>query len=152
MEVEYGEIVDKAHPGQIGLGLRDGSCGFFTCDMDQAKPDVAELAMKTRLIIRLDICVQKKCTPTDMVIVSLLAADERLTTTEIKTALSNAEYKSIHQSVTVNWGEFISDNWPSSDDQSKNKQLINLFTGYVKESQPSDFPLMDWNYISSLSP
>lgn len=148
MEGNYGKLVDEKHQ-KYGLDLRDGPCDRWQgCEMDQNNLDIATLAMKTRLTMRLDICVQKGCTSTDMVMVALLAGDERISPTTLRLAFRDYEMEG--GLVTVDWENFLLDNWPKFKDRRKNKQLINLFSENVQELDPPDFPEIDWDYIDDL--
>ena len=154
MEGLYGEAVDENHPGQTGLGLREGSCSILGCGMDQDDADIATLAMRTRISMRLDVCVQNGCTDTDMFVTTLLAADERITPQTLNQAFKNKDYKSENVSVMLNWEKFLVSNWqPKSDGQQKNIQLINLFSKNVKQLQSQNYyvPDIDWIYIADLA-
>jgi RHS repeat-associated protein len=93
MEGKYGEPVE-GNPAQIGIELRNGPCKFWGCKMNQGTPSVAALAMKERIAMRLDLCVKNGCKSTDMFIVALLAADERLTMDELSWTLSKQNLSS----------------------------------------------------------
>ena len=149
MEGNYGKPVDKDHSGQIGLGLRDGPCSIMGCKMDQNDLDVATLAMRTRISMRLDVCAQNSCTETDMVIVALLAADERFSPDDLKSAFKN--FKSDNELVKINWEAYLAENWTKPNDIDKNKDLINKFSQNVQDLQPQDFPEIDWVYITDLA-
>ena len=151
MEGVYGKLVDQQHQ-KMGLGLRDGPCDRWkSCDMDQDKMDVAVIAMKARLTMRLDICVKQECSSSDMVMVALLAADERVTPKTLKAAFQNPSYKSANESVTLDWESFLDgSNWKKGKDRRKNKQLINRFSENVKDLQTDNFPEIDWGYIKDL--
>jgi hypothetical protein len=110
MEGKFGKIVDDKHI-KVGLGLRDGPCDKG-CDMDQNDPTVAAIAMRARISIRLDVCVQNGCSNTDMFVVALLAADERMTWQTLNQAFKNDKYNSDDGIVTLNWEKFLKDNWP----------------------------------------
>jgi hypothetical protein len=151
MEGEYGKIVDKEHI-KVGLGLRDGPCDK-SCVMDQDDADVATLAMKTRISMRLDVCVQNGCTDTDMFIVALLAGDERITPQRLDQAFKDKEYESVDGLVTLDWEKFLLENWTKPKDRRKNKQLINLFSENVEQlrSQNNFIPEIDQVYIDGLA-
>jgi hypothetical protein len=149
MEGEFGKIVDKEHI-KVGLGLRDGSCDKG-CVMDQDDADVAALAMKTRISMRLDVCVQNACTGTDMFIVALLAGDERITPQRLDQAFKNEIYESVDGVVTLDWEQFLSDNWTKKKDRDKNKDLINLFSKNVKKLSSQVLSESEWTYIGGLA-
>ena len=151
MEGEYGVQVDSEHE-KMGLGLRSKPCDkACIMEMDQANPDVAAIAMKTRISMRLDKCVKNGCTSTDMVMVALLAADERITLSTLNQAFKDDKYNSTNGLVTVDWEKFLEDNWTKGKDRRKNKQLINMFSENVQEAQSQDFPEIKWDYIDSLA-
>ena len=149
MEGDYGIPVDDDHD-KAGLGLRNGSCDRWRgCTVDQDDLDIAILAMNTRIAMRLDICVKNGCSSTDMVMVALLAADERILPKTLKGAFT--DYKLENETTILNWQNFLLDNWdPGPNGQHKNKQLINRFSGNAQESLSQDFPEIDWDYINGL--
>jgi len=131
-----------------GLGLRDGPCAIQGCAMDQNNSEIAFIAMRKKITLRLDVCVEYGCTNTDMFMSALLAADERVSRIELRNAFRN--YPSTNEAVTVDWKDFLEYNWTSSKDRITNSKLIGLFSKYVMKMQPQGFPEINWDYISTL--
>jgi hypothetical protein len=119
--------------------------------MDQNDPEIATIAMETRIAMRLDVCVKNGCTSTDMAMVALLAGDERITPTTLKQAFQNIDYKIKSGTVTLDWENFLLDNWKKPDNRRKNRDLMKLFSKNVQEKKSQDFPEIDWNYIDGLA-
>jgi RHS repeat-associated protein len=149
MEGKFGKIVDDEHI-KVGLGLRDGPCDKG-CAMDQTKPEVAAIAMRVRISMRLDVCVQNGCSDTDMFIVALLAGDERITPQALNQAFKNDKYNSDNGIVTLNWEKFLADNWPKKRDRNKNNDLMYLFSKNVKKLDPDVLSESEWEYVGGLS-
>ena len=138
MEAKYGKALDGGR--KTGLGLRDGPC-VPGCLMDQAKPGIANFAMRTKLTLRLDVCMQHGCTVTDMFMVAALSTDEQISPTTLTAAFNNPEYKSTDpQTTIVDWQAFLNGpNWPKQGDRDNNINLIHKYQAEVLKLQNEDY-------------
>lgn len=122
--------------------------------MDQDKMDVALIAMRTKLNLRLDVCVQAGCTTTDMFMVAALSADEQIAPSTLRTAFKNPDYKSADpQTTLVDWEAFLNGrNWPKQSDRDHNIDLIHKFQSEVLKLQEENYfvPNVAWKYVTGL--
>ena len=143
MKNPYGNFTEEDGHEQTALGLPG---------MNQYDKNVAMLANEVRLTLRLDACVEHKCTSTDMVIAAALSIDEKISVNTLNQAFINKKYKLDNPTSTtgVDWGKFI-DEQMGLDNYDANIRLIHRFTQEVQDLYfgqrgyvPSD---VDWNYL-----
>jgi hypothetical protein len=153
MEGPEGVLLETLGKGErgVGLGLRDHGCDPTAgCDMDQNDPDVAFIAMQKRISLRLEAC--KGCTPTDLLIVAALAADERITPQTVSQISSGASQYHAKSGVTrINWKDWLADNVDEAH-PTKNEELIRAFATNVSELQFQGYyaPPASSTYLESL--
>jgi hypothetical protein len=152
MEHPYNEVVKEGQTTRgVGLGLRKpGNCTATGCNPDQLNPGVATIAMKTRIVLRTNICKNHGCTSTDIFIVAALAENESIYPNDIRYAFK--AYGTTGSTV-IDWKNYLKYSDTASNDYTYNQGLIVKFSKAVLGLQstgwyvPSD---IDWNYIENL--
>ncbi len=154
IETERGKPIIDPRTGEVrsvGLGLRDHPCTVDGCDMDQNDSDVAVMAMRIRISLRLDACVESDCTDTDMFLAAILAADEKVSPDLLSQALDGKYYMpgpNVPDTVTMDWGVYID----TEHDPAQISRMILLFSAKALDLEQQGYylPNVDWNYIMDL--
>jgi hypothetical protein len=129
----------------IGLGLRTEHCDS-TCPsgvLDQDDYEVAYLAMKTRISLRVKKCINNGCTATDAFIVAALAENESITPKQVQTAINQYRQNDPSKGVIINWKDWL----PNADPDHLDYNLKLIRTFY---SHTGDIPGVDPDYIEDI--
>jgi hypothetical protein len=149
MQTPYG--TELKYPGsekvrKTGLGLRSGSCASG-CSMDQDNFEVANVAMRTRLALRLNVCARNKCTATDMFVISALSIDEQIAPTQVDQAFNGNFNSKDPATNVVDWNKFITSKM-GADQFNLIHKIQDQVNALINEGATD--PGVDWNYITGL--